>query len=196
MEEPESGIEKELEEEEEEQEEKEQRHRGTEGGWDVSDQEEEEEDRAWLDSDEEEEQVEEEEEVYNYGSVRFPLLDGDGHVPKALSAYVNKVTLVRTGFAYFDFVNPEAITETAGTFYVSSTTELPRPLVYDAFAAFGKHIVDMIDATSGFVVYEYLKHNPDHVKAAVVKQLHDAGKEDVTILTVAEYCAKQKQLEK
>ncbi|ORY97393.1 CAF1 family ribonuclease-domain-containing protein [Syncephalastrum racemosum] len=193
-EEPEAESEKE--EEEEEEEEKEERHRGTEGGWDVSDQEEEE-DRAWLDSDEEkQEQVDEEEkeeEVYNYGSVRFPLINDDGKVPEALSEYVNKVTIVRTGFAYFDFVNPEAIQETAGTFYISSGTELPRALVYDAFGAFGKHIVDMTDANSGFVVYEYLKQDPDHVKAAVAQQLHDAGVEGLTIMTVSEYYAEQKE---
>lgn len=169
----------------------EEKHRGTEGGWDISD--DEGEDPNWLTDD----VPEDEEEVYNHGSIRFPLQDENGEPTPVVKEYVNKATMVRTGFECFDFVDTEKIDETADAFHVyRSSRPIPRTLVFDCFAEFGKHIVDFVDDHTAFVVYENLTQDHETVKRKVTERLEADASGDgdgVVVETMAEYSLRQKR---
>lgn len=150
-------------------------------GWDISD-DEEEEDSKWLEDDPADE-------IYNYGSIYYPLRDKNGEPTPVLAEFANKVTMVRTGFVCFDFAGPEKIDETIDGFYLlcEPTATFPSDeALQQVFESHGKHIVDRIDEKSAFVVYENLQGNIDATKQLIIEQLPSG----VVVETIADYVKK------
>ncbi|KAI8145513.1 CAF1 family ribonuclease-domain-containing protein [Fennellomyces sp. T-0311] len=182
--EPESEPEPEPEEEIPEEERK---RRGNTGGWDISD-DEEGEDPKWLESEDEDEFNQgDEEEVYNYGSTRYALFDQDNNPTPILSEFVNKVTMVRTPFKCFDFVNPEVVDHTYDLFYLQSTQALSESDLLEVFSEHGKCIINMIDKSHAFAAFENLIEKQDTVKTKVLEQLSTRDITHVQIETMEEY---------
>lgn len=159
--------------------------RGNQGGWDISD-DEQGDDPRWL---EDNSDNDEQSDVYNYGSIRYPIMDENGQPTALVSRFINKAAMVRTGFECFDFVNPEMIDATGYAFHVTCTSgDLPIQHICNIFAQFGKSIVDPTSHVSAFVIYERLDMDSGALKEAA---LHQLGQE-FTVETAAEYLAKQK----
>ncbi|KAF7723583.1 hypothetical protein EC973_001824 [Apophysomyces ossiformis] len=135
----------------------------TDDGWDIEDQGEENDDSNWLRTDEEE--------IYNYGSIRVPLMNGKDQLTPLLSIFVNKATMVRTGFECFDFIREEVIIEQANTFHIRGYTQSALESVLSLFDPFGRYIFETIDSESGFVIYENLHEDPVAVKRTVIEKL-------------------------
>ena len=164
-----------------EEEEKKERGDRDANGWDISD-DEEEEDSKWLEDDPADE-------IYNYGSVYFPLRNKDGDPTPVLAEFANKVTMVRTGFACFDFAGPEKIDETMDGFYLlcEPTATFPSDeTLQQVFESHGRHIVDRIDDKSAFVVYENLQGNLEAIKELIKEQLASG----VVVETISDYVKK------
>ncbi|KAI9010900.1 ribonuclease H-like domain-containing protein [Phycomyces nitens] len=148
-------------------------------GWEKSD--DEEQDPNWLNDTEE---------IYNHGSTKVDLMNDQGKPVAVLEDYINKANMVRTGFEYFNFVNPEVITRQSNTFYVSTNSgPISCDAVSELFESFGKNIVDVIDNMSAFVVYENLREKPAIVKESVMQKAaaKSGAVHDLTIKTVGEY---------
>lgn len=140
------------EEKEEEEEEEEPKPRKVDAdGWDISESED--------DRDESEWKMEEEEEVFNYGSVRVDLSNSDGSLDDVFNGIMNRTSLVRTAYDYFDFVHPETISTNNGGILISypAGTKFDKDISRSLFSKYGKHIVEKINDTSSFVVFENLK---------------------------------------
>ncbi|KAG0193270.1 hypothetical protein DFQ28_005888 [Apophysomyces sp. BC1034] len=160
----------------------------TDDGWDVEDQEEEDENSNWVRPDEEE--------VYNYGSTRVPLMDETNQLTPLLDTFVNKVTMVRTGFEYFDFINTEAVTEQSNAFHVYGSAPIVLQTIVQLFTPFGRHVFDAIDDTSGFIIYENLREEPAEVKRSIAAQLAsmETTADGLVVETVSEYLQRRKNL--
>lgn len=119
-------------------------------GWEISD--EEDDTNAGWDDDEEE--------VFNYGSVRVDLKND------TLSSVKNKTALVRTAFTCFDFVQPQTVSKKADGIHVAYPpgTVFTKQEANDLFAQYGKHIIEVIDDTSSFVIFEDFVGNINDIK--------------------------------
>lgn len=120
-------------------------------GWDISESEDDRDESQWN--------MEEEEEVFNYGSVRVDLSNSDGSMDDVFNGIMNRTSLVRTAYDYFDFVHPETISTNNGGILISypTGTEFNKDVSRSLFSKYGKHIVEKINDTSSFVVFENLK---------------------------------------
>ncbi|KAI7872161.1 ribonuclease H-like domain-containing protein [Spinellus fusiger] len=149
---------------------------------------------GWDESDDEQDNKEEDvSEIYNYNSRRVPLDVGEpGFV---LEEFINKITMIRTGYKYLNLVEAETIICQSNTFYFHSKTgEIEPQVVSDLFLPCGKNIVEKIDSESGFVVYEKLTENAATVKARLIQLSKTAQNAPLglTIETVREYLDKLK----
>ncbi|KAI8367533.1 CAF1 family ribonuclease-domain-containing protein [Radiomyces spectabilis] len=151
--------------------------------WDISDTEEEP-DPNWTNDDDEEE-------VHNYGSIKVPLMTEQGTPTEMLAPYVNKVTMVRTGWEYFDFVDTEAIIEQHNTFIVHCKDKtVPRDTVFNIFSAHGKPVLDALDEQTVMVIYEKLQEDQQHIMDKIKTQVSEdpeCQNFDLLIETVAQY---------
>lgn len=138
------------EEKEEEEEEPEQRKVDADG-WDISESEDDRDESQWK--------MEEEEEIFNYGSIRVDLSNADGTMKDVFDSIMNRAALVRTAYDYLDFVNSETISTNNSGIHISypASTEFNKDVAHSLFSKYGKHIVESLNDTSSFVIFENLK---------------------------------------
>lgn len=119
-------------------------------GWDISESEDEA-GSSWN--------INEEEEVFNYGSTKVNLVNPNGKVDYVLEDVINKAALVRTAYDYFDFGKKETISVNSNVIRVSYPvgTEFTKETALPLLSKYGKYIVEDIDDSSSFVVFENLR---------------------------------------
>ncbi|KAI8979260.1 ribonuclease H-like domain-containing protein [Mycotypha africana] len=141
-------------------------------GWDISD-EDNADDHGWNE--------EEDSDVFDYGSVRLNLTDI--YKDSILSDITNKAALVRTAYEYFDFAGSEHISPNVDALYIIKKKEgapFNEEILSALFSKYGKHIIEVNDHNSAFVVFERLQ---DKIETITIQS------EDFTITSLSTYLA-------
>lgn len=134
-------------------------------GWDITDEEDEAPESAWN--------MDEVEEVYNYGTTRVDLVNEDGSMDNVLKNINNKAAIVRTAYDYFDFTKPEVITVQSNAVHVAypQNTAFDKDMATQLFSKYGKHIIEPIDETSCYIIFENLKESIENIGDIIVTPL-------------------------
>ncbi|KAI7889260.1 ribonuclease H-like domain-containing protein [Mucor mucedo] len=135
-------------------------------GWDITDDEEEEAaESAWN--------IDEVEEVYNYGTTRVDLVNADGKMDNVLKNINNKAAIVRTAYDYFDFTQPEVITVQSNAVHVAYPrgTSMDKAMAARLFSKYGKHILEPIDDTSCYIIFENLRVPVENIDEIIITPL-------------------------
>lgn len=125
-------------------------------GWEISDSDDQGDNSAW-DNDEEED-------VYDYGSIQIDLTNKLGKMDNVLKSVKNKTALVRTAFNCFDFVQNEQLSKKMDGVHVSYPSGTVIIKEDNVFSPHGKHIIEVIDDKSSFVVFEDFKGDINEIQ--------------------------------